>query len=274
MSKVLVFSHIPKTAGTSMSFLLNRYFGTSKLDVIPRRNRRSTEYTANEFRKDLWLYPGCRVLAGHSLKPFIDFEEFEATMSWFTFLRDPVRRYVSHYIHQQTSRKNHHKMSMPDWAGKYRRSNWMVRMMAGEENLSKAIDCLERKIDFVGFTELLDESMKMFKNKYQLIGFDPNLPVQKMTVRNSRLEEEIYQNYDRYEELIRVENELDIKLYEYAKDFILPEQRKKYLDDIGDRKFGRIRHDRNIILAKIKRNLLYKPFIKVDSLLISQRNIE
>ena len=50
-NKILAFSHIPKTAGTSFNHLLRRHFGSSLMAARPRKGA-SALYRCSDFLKD------------------------------------------------------------------------------------------------------------------------------------------------------------------------------------------------------------------------------
>lgn len=65
-------------------------------------------YLYQDLKKDARLFRRLKCITGHGLKPFVDFREYESRLRWFTFLRDPKKRFISHYIHQQTSDVDHY----------------------------------------------------------------------------------------------------------------------------------------------------------------------
>lgn len=219
----------------------------------------SVDYLPRDFHQDMNRFPHIRLLAGHSLKPYHEFESSMHELIWFTFLRDPVSRFVSHYIHQQTSSQKLYHMSLPDWCRNFQRNDFMVRMIAGEANSEKAIEILESKFAFVGLSEHFDQSMALLKEKLQLptLNLNQRNP-QKMAGRNDELKEEIYNNFEKYRECILANNQLDARLYQYA------EQRFSRLASIGhesqSRSFrARISEAVNLFLFRFQDNVLYKP---------------
>ena len=219
-------------------------------------------------KKDLFIYPNAKLLVGHSLKAYVDFQEFQSQLEWFTFLRDPIKRYLSHYIHQQTSNNDMHKMDIHRWSKRFRRQNLMVRMIAGEESLSKAIEDLESKFKFVGLTEYFNDSMLMLKTKFKWDYFDPRLNELKMTGRNNDIKAEIIGNYHKYEDCLYENNNLDIELYEYVVNYLWPKQVDSLMATSTDESsyLPKTQHKRNISSMKLKRNLLYRPYVFLDNL--------
>jgi hypothetical protein len=87
------------------------------------------------------------------MRPYIDFGEHEKNMAWFTFFREPTKRFVSHYLHDYKWTNhfslNSHKVmknsSIIEWDKFYNFSNYQTRFIAGENNFDKAVELLEKK---------------------------------------------------------------------------------------------------------------------------------
>ncbi len=264
--KILVFAHIPKTAGTSLTHLLRINFGTDLMSAAHRLGTYNSVYQSRDLNRDIRLYKNCRCITGHCVKPYIDFGSMEDHLVWFTFLRNPVKRYISHYIHQQESNVDKFKMSLKDWANTYNRRNWMVRMLAGEENLEKAKKILSEKIQFMGLTEKFDKSLEMMPSLLNLNMFDINYGKPKMSVKNQELKDHIFDNLSSYEEIINRDNELDKALYEFAINNIWEKQLEVYSQIPVVDSYYRPTYSRqfNLLSYKIKNKLIYKPFVKLN----------
>ena len=213
---MIVFSHIPKTAGTSFNTMLRRYFGSSLMAARYRANSGGTLYRYEDLKYDAKLYSNLKCLSGHGLKPFHHFKEFEQQMKWYTFLREPTSRFVSHYVHQRTSGNADFEIGLREWAGKFDRQNWCVRMIAGEEDVEAAKQILEEKFYFVGLVEEFATSVVRFCQCFDLPDFDSRIPKPKMVARSKAVKKEIECNLDQYRDLIAEQNFLDKKLYEFV----------------------------------------------------------
>lgn len=263
--KIIMFSHIPKTAGTSLNFLLKRYFGMRIMNATFNKNQKDLSYQYNDLKSEKWLYPKLDLVSGHSVKPYVDFKDFNKQLEWLTFLRKPSKRFISHYIHEQTGNNPKYKMDLIEWSKRFKRYNWMVRMLAGEENLDKAKDMLHEKFKFIGLTESFDESIHLMKNAFQLHGFDTSLKTNKMVIRDSGLKLFIKENYHIYDEVINENNNLDNELYNYFLDNIWENQKEKFKN--FDEKEKKVNHFMNIKLSFFHRNFLYKPYTKLKNIL-------
>jgi len=216
---MLVFSHIPKTAGTTFNAILRKNFGSSLISVFPEDG---DVYQKSDFESDFKQDRHPAGISSHALKPFTDFNELESKFEWVTFLRDPVERYVSQYIHQQTGNSEHFKMDIFSWARNYGRSNWQVKWLAGEENLEKAIEVAEKKITFIGVVEHFDESLVLM-NQCLREPLDISYDAPLMVVRDRSLKNELL-NDEETRAFIVEQNELDIKFYNYVLDNIFYKQ--------------------------------------------------
>jgi hypothetical protein len=213
---ILMFCHIPKTAGTSMNWLLRRYFGRELLAAQARSGAPDGAYRALDLVRDLSLLPHSRCLSGHCLKPYVDFGEDERRLRWFTFLRKPEDRFLSLYLHQQVRSDPMYRMDLRDWARKFRRSNGMVRMLAGEESLDKAKEVLLCKFAFVGFVESFDASLHACAEAFGLDGFNRALGSRRMVSKGREILERIRADPASYSDCIAGNNALDRRLYDFA----------------------------------------------------------
>lgn len=268
--RIIMFSHIPKTAGTSLKFLLRRHFGLSQMDARFNNKIKDLSYRPEDLRNEIQLYRKLNLICGHCIKSYVNFLEYEKNMEWFTFLRNPLHRFVSHYIHEQTGKNKRYHMNLIDWSNRFKRNDIMVRWIAGNEDVEKAKDLLHNRFKFIGLTEQFDESMRLLKNAFQLNGFDIKLDTKKMIVRSNNLKSEIYNNYHKYEDIIYTNNKLDTELYEYFLKYIWDEQIKKF--DYFDEKDVKIKHELNSNLGFLHRNLVYKPYTNVKNKLRKWRN--
>jgi len=210
---VLMFCHIPKAAGTTFNLMLSRYFGSG---LIVARPRKGNVYLKSDFESDTRLVRNPSCIRGHCVKPFVGFGNLNAHTKWCTFLRDPKKRYVSHYIHQKTSGRSEFDLSIEDWSRNFNRKNFCVRMLAGEEDLLAAKQILNDRFDFVGLVEEFAQSVSRLRDVFGLSGFNTRVPKSRMVTRDPLLKREILSRSERYHQLILEENFLDIELYNYV----------------------------------------------------------
>lgn len=93
---IYAFVHIEKCGGQSFGRMLRRSFGMRHHDLISRR--RDTDVAdAADLSHLLRLFPNCRSIMGHNIRPYCDFGGLGSRIVFYTLLRDPVDRYISDY---------------------------------------------------------------------------------------------------------------------------------------------------------------------------------
>lgn len=242
-----VFSHLHKAAGTSIVHLLRRSYGFRHLDVSPARGH---IYTADDLQFDLSHFAGPLSIAGHGLRPHVDYGKTEAEMHWYTVIRDPLDRCISHYQHQV--QKMGKSTSFIDWISRNLHRNWMVYFYGGSGSLQSAIDSISGKkmrvIDMKdGFREGIES---IFPDPLQWKDHVAN------PAKNNLIRDEIMNDPSMMEELLAA-NELDLQLYSFMKSIekeALPEQKTS----------GACAGSLNTALSFFYRNALYRPLKKAS----------
>jgi hypothetical protein len=236
--RVLIFMHIPKTAGISFRRMLKVKVGTWPLHRLLHYNETLGYYKIESFEKRLDRLAGlsptekARIcyLEGHygyGLHEYLD-----RPAAYLTLLREPIDRTISTY-HHLTSPEVSRRYNVPRvpfeemmtikrvWAAAHFLDNCQVRYIAGQrgkpiqvpfgectdEMLELALERLER-FAFVGLTHRFDESVVLLKRAlgwwfayYKPRNISPTRP------RKMRLS-------DREMELARRHNRLDLQLYQ------------------------------------------------------------
>lgn len=222
------FVHIPKTAGSSFRSMLYQQF---QQDLIyPNLNDIKNNNGLYPLQKDvLNLMSGgshqFQFLMGHY--PFSIGKSLPKKPKYIVFLRDPVKRAISHLYHlKRHGKEEFKKASLYEiaQAANWQINNLQVRYM-GDKNFqpgklyaentvlgTKALKQAKKNIDkchFVGLTEDFSNSVKRLEKM-----FDWNLG--KTLKQNVAPRRHRKVPKDLYEE-IKALNQLDIELYEYAK---------------------------------------------------------
>jgi hypothetical protein len=228
----IIFLHIHKTAGMSLRGLFVKnyrdggHFNTGLMEI----DAADWDACRDRVRR---MHPetmaACQVFKGHM--PFGLHELLPGPRRYITFLRDPVRRALSHY--RMAVRKNQlpadHRIdpSLPDWnlraAGALARSfdNGQTRMLAGadlrlpcgactEEHLQLARHNLDTHFDFVGLTEQFDLSLMLLRRvcgwKWRFYVPDNVAPVDSIFIPSEIVEQ------------VRALNRFDVELYRHAQE--------------------------------------------------------
>jgi len=276
--RILVFAHMMKTAGTSLSKQLIAHFG-AKMHIVPSGHKMGDDYyNESNLKADLSLFnQKLTIITGHRMRPYIDFgKDVEQRMIWFTFFREPKKRYVSHYLHDfkwtnhfSTRRYKHMKeKSIVEWEELENYSNYQTKFLAGEDNVDKAIEILETKFSWLGLKEEYETSMVSFKARFGLHDLYIDTRATNTNLANKDTKKEIHEAYS---EFITEMNQNDTRLYEYVKNEIWPKYKKLAVNGenkISDKPKGRIRRELNTIFFQINRQ------IKVNKSEINLRNLK
>jgi len=216
---MLVFSHIPKTAGTTLTSILIKNYGSKMISVIPEKG---TTYSKTDFELDFDHNFVPYGISGQALKPFVDFGDHEDNFQWITFLRDPIERFVSQYLHEQVYSPFEYFMDIIPWGEKFDRSNWQVKWLAGEENLEKAKEIVHQKLSFIGVVEHFDESLQLLNQRLST-PIDISYDAPEMVALDKCLKRRLL-NDESVREFVAEKNQLDIQLYNYVLDNIFYDQ--------------------------------------------------
>jgi len=277
--KRLAFIHIEKCGGSTLIHMLRSSFGISHCDIIAKAHGNQL-VSKSDFDRVFQLCPSTVSFSGHSIRLYHDkdIKQYKKT-GFYTILREPVSRYLSDFKHFGPCFPSVNNFE--GWLKVDARKNFMTRSIAGEANFNKAIDIIHENIALIGIMEFYDE----FINQLRLL-FYPNLLTIRYDVRNKAgkryegfihgMYEKIAKinanvnvdfkfDYSKYEEMIIKNNELDIKLYNYVKTQIIPEQQKKFQQLADELKQNQIRHPSKsslmikFIMNRAFRNIVYKP---------------
>jgi hypothetical protein len=228
---VLIFLHIPKTAGSSLGYAMHRRYKRSSIFLI---NGNDPERSVKEF---MALPENQRAqyqcISGHI--PFGLHTCIPGQTVYVTMLREPVKRIISlyyhvlreqtHYLHEIVVSK---KMSLPDFADSNLSreiSNDQTRMISGLGGWNQATDKtvvdddafalakenIERYFPVVGLTEMFDESLLLMQDAF---AWDSVL-YSKKKVAEPRVNQAPVDAGAIA--AIKNQNQYDLLLYEYAK---------------------------------------------------------
>jgi hypothetical protein len=266
-SSLLIFVHIERCGGTTLNYsMLNNFPGV----LAPKANLQisqkvtqtlSVDYEPEDLEELLDIYPWISCIGGHHTRVYQPYHKvINKPVFYFTFLRDPVDRYLSHYNYQRIAMGI--DWTLDEFLDNPRFNNWQTFRIAGEYNLQKAKEYLTSEMNFTGITEKYNESLVILQ---QLIGIDkmdfnyaaqntitgdknPNkLPAVKINDLNDELKDRIIKN-----------NRQDLELYDYALNEIFPEYLNRFKQDELTAKASRLEKSSKEFTVNRKNKVLNK----------------
>ena len=137
---MLVFIHINKTGGNTVSHILRSSYGLRHCQVEPWQaplSWREPPFSSADLKRLRKFYPNLRSIAGHSIFGHVDLQENESDFRYFTFVRDPLKSCTSRFQYKlQVSKKN---FVFEEWIQQESSRNHQTQWIAGVANVSEAI---------------------------------------------------------------------------------------------------------------------------------------
>jgi len=259
------FIHIPKTAGTTLRYLFRRSFGAQHCDVkCPVHCRKTTPWLTSENLKSMQaIYPNLSSITGHRVCCFTDLELAYPAIKYFTFLRDPVERFISHFHYSHCGKMEECTVeNLEKFASDAKNRNVQTKWICGQEDSQKAIDTLTTKIQFVGLTEKFDQSLLLLRRWLN----NPKFTINYQSLRVCKGESQLpYYTDPHLIDLIQKANQHDIALYQYAASKLFPKQVNDYGDSFNIDLNSFVEQQQTFtdfaepLWGKVKRDLIYKP---------------
>jgi hypothetical protein len=272
------FVHIEKTAGTTLNAILRRSFGVRHCDIrLPLAKRRFDRgdrrafVDASDLRRVRRLYRSLRGIAGHNVKPYADLHRECPEIQFFTFLRDPVSRFRSHFLNRAPG---HTPEAFNEWIESEWVRNWQTKMIAGEPNAQKAIDLMSTRFGFVGCTERFDESLLLLRQWLREPAFQAEYRSLNCISNKTRPRDAARKNSDMsYLDLpevrarIQAANAEDQQVYDFVASKIYPRQVASYEGNLAadlqqlQQQNGLVDRLDEPFFGNFMRNFIYKPLL-------------
>lgn len=227
---MIIFTHIPKTAGTSF-----------KEELIKSNFNNVFMYKGRKSLFQIYLSRP-KFITGHV--PFgIISRYLRNDYEYLTFLRDPVERAISHYyfiLQSKSSLYEHPKFEecknvslLEAYRSGKLVDNLQTRFISGEgyspqrcnsSMLSRAKHNLKKHYPVFGILEQYDNSLDLISHKYNLI-----LPPKKQTTFFKKTDKPLID--EEVKEALKVQHLYDIEFYNYAVS-LFEEMKKQYSGNI------------------------------------------
>lgn len=224
------FIHIEKAAGSTLHNLL-KYNMPNYVSLYPWyywSNDPKAVVSSKELKILNFFFPFNPSFGGHTLRAYLGYEEaLKKKISYFTFFREPISRYLSYYYYQND--KLGFDRTIDEYLNESKFNNFMTVRIAGDSDIEKAKQIISEKIKFIGLTEEFNKSLLLlnqiiFDNKLDMRYEKRNVSSKQVVVNyadlNEKHQEKVYEN-----------NQKDIELYSFAKELFL-EQINKYEGDL------------------------------------------
>ena len=261
---MLVFIHINKTAGRSVRYILRSSYGLRHCEVEPwHAPWTDPPFSSQDLHHLRRYYPRLDSIAGHRVTGHVELHENGTVFKYFTFMREPIKTCASRFQYNVQYRGKT-DLVFEEWIQKDWTRNSQTKMIAGVDDVNKAIQIIHDKNIFVGQTERFDESMVLVKER---MANDLNISYRRVNVaRDNSIAENLLTN-SKTRQLLEDSQQVDIELYKYVRQELYPVYQREYGPSLEDDviAFQQTRENKfnslNLTLSRSKQYLLYKPLL-------------
>ncbi len=231
---MLAFSHIYKSGGTSLKWILRNAYGHKHIEINRWKEREHSGLSyvkhspkpidAEDLQRVLRYFPYVKSIQSHELKPYSDLERVVPGIRYFTFIRDPLKQTASWFQYLINIGKRT-DLSFEEYIKTEFPRNMQTKMIAGVDDLTVAKKIIKQKKVFIGITENFDESFVLLK---KLIAPELRINYVRMgTAENNNIAKKLLSNKNT-RDMIMDATQVDRKLYEYALSDIYPQYKVEY----------------------------------------------
>ena len=264
---LLAHVHVMKTGGQTTCDILRQSFPGRHCDIQAK-----WVVTREDIEVARRFYPRLRSIGGHGVVPTDELAGEFPGIRFFVFLRDPVKRCISHY---QYRRNKDETSDFGPWLARY--ANYQTRFLCrtsgvpdpwtGAPDGDRAIELLGRNVGFVGLQERFDESLVLLRRWVD----DPDFDIAYRSRNVASVADTSQRLLDdpRAVEQIEAAHQEDGKLYRHARDVIYRRQVEAYgptlADDVAALRARLPAPQRRVperLLASVKRGVFYKPYAR------------
>jgi len=225
--EMLAFTHIPKAAGTTLQHLLRSNFFARYCEARILSKRSTHFFQKEDLLETLLTNPFIKCISGHVVRPYGNLIEAFPKIKFITLLRNPVDRYVSHYLYRVEAMRDTFK-NFDDFLSTEWTYNIQTKRIAGSEDLNKAKETLTERFMLAGIVEEFDSFLILLKRKLNPMNFRINYQPKNVSKKDSIIRKNIFDKMEKFEEKIKEKNKLDIELYEFVKNQLLIKEKQRY----------------------------------------------
>ncbi len=264
---MLVFVHMHKTGGTTVSHILRSSYGLRHCQVEPWSARwKGTPFSGHDLQRLRKVYPHLKSIAGHRVLAYPDLEENGTRLKYFTLMRDPIKLCASRFQYKvNVSRKKN--LVFEEWIQRDWPRNHQTKWIAGVDDVARAIKVLQTKKIFVGLTERFDESMVLLKG---LLANDLDISYKRVNeARDKSLAKSLLETESTRQMLMDAQQS-DLALYHFVKQELYPTYQQEYGPSL-EADVARYQQTQkqtfnylNLTLCRLKHYVLYKPLLHLS----------
>lgn len=259
---MLVFVHMHKTGGNTLSHILRSTYGLRHCQVEPWTG---SPFNSQDLQFVRRLYPNLKSIAGHRITAHVDLQENGSEFTYFTLMRNPLKLCASRFQYkvQVTGQTD---LVFEDWIQQDFPRNHQAKWLAGKADVDEAIRVIKEKNIFVGLTERFDESMVLLK---ALLANELNISYRRVNVAPKNAIKDRLLSTDRTRQMLIESQQADLELYNYVRQEIYPRYQREY----GPSLEAAVAHYQqtrsnmfnywNLTLCRLKHYMLYKPLLSL-----------
>ncbi len=223
----LCFVHIEKAGGITLHALLHRLFW----GYVSPSPAFGEHFTARDLKRLHRFWPfALSGIGGHRMGAWQDYESAVGRPVFcFTFLRDPLQRYLSHLNWQLHVKKRFDRPEDFIHSGYF--DDFQTYRIAGERNFAKARRLLRERFAFVGLLEDYDRSLLLWRAA--LGRPDLDLRYQRENVKDYGSSGFVFEDLpERLRRKVLEKNARDMDLYRWVCEELYPAQERAYEGDL------------------------------------------
>ena len=230
--KIFCYVHIEKAGGSTIHNWF-KYYIPSYVSLHPFyiwSNEKNAHLTIKELKILSLFHPFMKGFGGHTTRHNHKYSNtLNSEIDYITFLRDPIKRYLSHFQHQKYVMGNN--WSLESFINEKRFNDFMTIRIAGKADSEKAIHELKEHYSFIGLVENFNESLlllsgilnnKNLKPFYEKVNEGDSGHKIEFSTLSKDIQSKIIEN-----------NKNDIILYNEVKNKIYPLQIENYKNDLN-----------------------------------------